>query len=143
MHRIYLIVVLLWSQYSYACRELDWSPSEWAENSNAVYIGKIVRISSVQEAARPKPDPTAAAIDANMKDRALSIRVIETLKGKPMENLDINISWCGGGSGSVADEVVTFQLGKKWHIKSSGAAITETKAALTNHSKATPQRGSL
>jgi len=62
----------------------------------------------------------------------VAIAVEETLKGVPKDSLRILLSWCGGGSAEVADEVVAFRLGEKWHIKASLSEVAEARKALTN-----------
>lgn len=134
MKRLSLISVFLFllSANSYACREVTWSSSEWAKNAQSVYAGRVTHASHSNEAAVTKTGSLQVDVTAGRVDLVVAIAVEETLKGVPKDSLRILLSWCGGGSAEVADKVVVFRLGEKWHIKASLSEVAEARKALTN-----------
>jgi len=128
-----LMLLIACTQTALACQELIWSPEEYAQNSNRVYIGLVESISLLK---------TDKLIDIRTYkyskriagDIDVTLKVLKSLKGDVMGELKIPLNWCRGGQYELGDLVVAYKFGEYWHVKNTKSAIDKTTKALTRPS---------
>lgn len=121
----FILIMLLQIQNSQACQELIWSPSEYANKSSLVYVG-LVKTMSLDEPTTQidlKTYVNSKRIEGSIN---VTLKVLKSLKGESVDNLEIPLHWCGGGQYELGDLVVAYKLRENWHVKSSSLAIEQS-----------------
>ena len=130
-----LLLLLLFSYDSLACREFQLPESSWFEKSNSVYVVRVVGISAPTLIYAPySTDVFREALVTDRFDKIVSLVVYETLKGSDNQLMEVTINWCGGGEVKLGFVGVLYGLEQKWHIQSGLSAVSAFKAALTRYS---------
>lgn len=136
MNRVSTLIIaflFICSGEVYACQELNWDESEWARNSNSVYVVRVVGVSAPELLESSySSDVVREAVVTSRMDKEVSFIVYETLKGEPKEKSIVLLNWCRGGEVKLGYVGVLYGMSKDWHLKLGVNAITATKNALTN-----------
>lgn len=130
-HLIFSILMLVYSQATLACRELNWSPAEYAYKSEEVYIALVQSVSLNKQVSEKEIniEKYRNSIRAH-GDINVTLKVVESLKGEELKELKISLNWCRGGQYELGDLVVAYKFGKYWHVKNTKPAIVQAINAL-------------
>lgn len=125
-----IVFLIMLSSRVYACQELNWDESEWAKNSNSVYVVRVVGVSAPELlGVSYSDDLVREAVVTSRMDKEVSFVVYETLKGEPREKNTALLNWCRGGEVKLGYVGVLYGMSKDWHLKLGISAITATKNA--------------
>lgn len=122
---------------AYACRTVQWSDSEWIENSNSVYVVRVLSVTAlgVEDFAFSYSDfPYREALISSRFSSEIDVVVLDNLKGKELSRTTVKLNECGGGNPKLANVGVLYQTGNRWHIKHGVNIVLLSKEALTKQS---------
>lgn len=122
MKLIAVFLLLLHSSFTYCCQTNEWSKSEWLEKSGSAYYGRIVSIVlNEAHSVEDLPDPLTNNLNelrqlSSSTDRIIEVIVLKTVKGKTLQRIKAEISWCGGGETGFLEYVTVYNTNGFWHV---------------------------
>lgn len=115
--------LLLVSNLAFSCSDLNWNwtNEEWASKSEKIYVGVVLSDRLVNVPVEKYVNQyDLGGIVLWGGERKISIRVLETLKGRKQKNITAVLHECIGGSESVfvSNQILLFYVSGVWHAKS-------------------------
>jgi hypothetical protein len=122
MKLLVIVLFLLHSSFTYCCETNDWSKPEWLEKSGSAYYGRIVSIVLDEVySAENLPEPLTNNLNelrnlSSSTDRVIEVIVLKTIKGKALQRIKAEISWCGGGETGFLEYITIYNSNGFWHV---------------------------